>query len=128
MIDRVVVSAEWIGDSLNGSQTAAVLRATSPGVYEIELPTRSHRRGSGQSEEVRPRRLVVEIAPPDADLLQLARDLVAEQPQWEGRCVFCFQPEHAVHVDDCLVARARRHLALLDAERSVHPSAWTRRR
>jgi hypothetical protein len=125
--DRIVVSATWLGDSLNGSQTAAVLRATAPGTYEVELPTRTVRRGPGQDASEQPRRLVVEIAPPDADLHQLARDLVADEPRWDGLCVFCRQPAHAVHVDNCLVARARRHLALLASAQS-HPASRTRRR
>lgn len=48
MTDRTVVSATWIGDSLKGSQIAPVLRATAPGTYEIDLPTRNIRRNAGK--------------------------------------------------------------------------------
>jgi hypothetical protein len=127
VIDRVVVSAEWLGDAFNGTQTAAVLHASAPGIYVMDLPTRQHYVAPGRYEPARPKRLVIEIAPPDADLLQLARDLIGDEPRWEGHCVFCRQPAHAIHVDDCLVARARRHLALIEAQRS-HPSRQRRTR
>jgi hypothetical protein len=115
VIDRVVVASQWVGDGLNGSQTATTMRVTAPGRYEIKLPTREERTGRGDHVTVRPTHLIVEIAPPTADLCDLARRFIRDAPRWDGRCVFCDEGEWVGHADFCLVAEAKRTLAMIEA-------------
>jgi hypothetical protein len=115
VIDRVVVDSQWIGSNLNATQIATTLRVNRPGRYQIELPTREERTGTGGRVTARPTHLIVEVVPPNADLHSLAVRLIRDAPRWEGRCLFCGEGDPPGHVDFCMVAEAKRTLAMIEA-------------
>ncbi len=123
----MVVAAQWLGNGVMPSQIATALRASAPGRYVMDLPTRDRRVGFDESEQQLPEQLIVEIAPPEADLVALATKLLRDAPRLDGRCVLCDEGERMGHTDTCVVAEARRTLALL-AQEEIEERSRRRRR